>query len=94
MLRTILIQCTALRFAIDQVRLDRPDAAAGLRERMLDTMDAEGVGRDALEQPTAPGLVTLHMQVTGQRPVSHLIARLSDIDGVLEVGTPGESELD
>ncbi len=94
LLRTILIQCTALRFAIDQVRLDRPDAAAGLRERMLDTMDAEGVGRDALEQPTAPGLVTLHMQVTGQRPVSHLIARLSDIDGVLEVGTPGESELD
>jgi hypothetical protein len=27
------------------------------------------------------------MQVKGKRPVSHLIARLSDIDGVAGVGT-------
>jgi len=27
------------------------------------------------------------MQVNGKRPVSHLIARLSDIDGVVGVGT-------
>ena len=94
LLRTILIRCTELRFAIDQVRLDRPDAGAGLRERMLDAGDAEGAELDALEQPASPGLVTLHMQVTGKRPVSHLIARLSDIDGVVEVGTDGETELD
>ena len=46
-----------------------------------------------LEQP-APGLVTLHMQVRGRRPVSDLIARLGGIDGVVAVGVLDESELD
>jgi hypothetical protein len=30
------------------------------------------------------------MQVKGKRPVSQLIARLSDIDGVVEVGSLAE----
>jgi hypothetical protein len=31
--------------------------------------------------------VVLCMNVKGKRPISHLIARLSDIDGVVGVGT-------
>jgi putative Mg2+ transporter-C (MgtC) family protein len=60
LLRTILIACTSLRFAIDHVEIERD-------------------GQD--------GDVVLCMQVKGKRPVSHLIARLSDIDGVAGVGT-------
>jgi putative Mg2+ transporter-C (MgtC) family protein len=41
------------------------------------------------------GVVVLSMQVKGKRPVSHLIARLTDIDGVFGVGTmEGENSLD
>jgi putative Mg2+ transporter-C (MgtC) family protein len=60
LLRTILIACTSLRFAIDHVEIERD-------------------GQD--------GDVVLCMQVKGKRPVSHLIARLGDIDGVVGVGT-------
>ncbi|MDA8250489.1 MAG: MgtC/SapB family protein [Rhodospirillales bacterium] len=92
LLRTILIRCTELRFAIDQVRLDR-DAGAGVgHEEAQDIADLEGV-----EMPGRPrrGIVTLRMQVKGKRPISQLVARLSEIDGVREVGTESEeSELD
>ncbi|MGI4747212.1 MAG: MgtC/SapB family protein [Janthinobacterium lividum] len=97
LLRTILIRCTELRFAINQVRLDRPEQPLEVREAARDAADIEGAEFDALEQTTArmPGIVTLRMQVKGKRPVSHLIARLSDIDGVIEVGTLDEDpELD
>ncbi len=41
------------------------------------------------------GLVSLTMQVKGKRPVSHLVARLSGIDGVVQVGSlPEDGELD
>jgi len=92
LLRTILIRCTELRFAINQVRLDRPEPPSETREAARDAADIEGAELDALEQTTAPapGIVTLRMQVKGKRPLSHLIARLSDIDGVVEVGTLDE----
>ncbi len=83
LLRTILIRCTELRFAIDQVRLSRPGR----------TLDAEDADAEALDRPPG-GIVSLHMQVVGKRPVSHLVARLSDIDGVIEVGTVDASDLD
>jgi putative Mg2+ transporter-C (MgtC) family protein len=91
LLRTILIKCTELRFAIDHVRLGR--------KLFFETHD-EGVdmtGREdaAMEQRPGKGSVTIHMQIRGKRPVSHLIAALSDIDGVREVGTMNEvGELD
>jgi putative Mg2+ transporter-C (MgtC) family protein len=94
LLRTILIRCTGLRFAIDHVQLSRSDRAAGAAERVLDALDAEDTILDAPEADRVPGVVTLSMQVTGKRPISHLIASLSDIDGVLEVGTTDDSEID
>ncbi len=88
LLRTILIACTQLRFAIDQVELGR---GGPRQEEALDQADLEGLDPTA---PTRP-LVVLSMQVRGKRAASHLIARLSDIDGVVEVGTAdGSTDLD
>ena len=86
LLRTILIKCTELRFAIDRVRIER-----GRNEEVQDLADDEGVEL----APSGRSIVTLHMQVKGKRPISHLIARLSDTDGVIEVGHMNDdAELD
>jgi putative Mg2+ transporter-C (MgtC) family protein len=54
--------------------------------------DYEGVD---VESRGRKGVVALCMQVKGKRPVSHLIARLTAIDGVVAVGTmDGEIELE
>jgi putative Mg2+ transporter-C (MgtC) family protein len=89
LLRTILIRCTELRFAINHVRLDREDRSIVTREQAEDMADREGIepGR-----PPPAGTVTLCMEVKGKRPVSHLIATLSDIPGVREVGTMNDDE--
>jgi putative Mg2+ transporter-C (MgtC) family protein len=92
LLRTILIKCTELRFAIDHVHLDRDDQTGASHEAALDLADAEGV---APPRRWPRATVTLRMQVKGKRPVSHLIAALSAIDGVREVGSLNEdTELD
>ncbi len=88
LLRTILVACTALRFAIDHVRLDPTGGSLGNREETEDLADYEGV--EAPPPPPKKGLVTLSMLVKGKRPISHLIAKLSDIDGVREVGVLSE----
>ncbi len=92
LLRTILVRCTELRFAIDHVRLDREDPLDS-PEDAQDLADREGMATARRSRHT--GTVTLRMQVKGKRPISHLIASLSDIGGVREVGTVNqESELD
>jgi putative Mg2+ transporter-C (MgtC) family protein len=80
LLRSILVTCTQLRFAIDHVDVDRE---SDLAEEELDQADFEG------REPSPPGrqLVGLTMQVKGKRPVSHLIAALTDIGGVVRVGS-------
>lgn len=78
LLRTILVSCTELRFAIDGVRLEEENRSA---EQLLDEADREGTAPAA----PRPRLVTLTMLVHGKRPVSHLITGLGAIDGVHEV---------
>ncbi len=91
-LRTILIVCTELRFAIDQVRLGREGRGPESREAAVDLADLEGTEPDLRD---AKATVALSMQVKGKRPISQLIARLSEIDGVREVGTTdSDTELD
>ena len=92
LLRTILIRCTELRFAIDQVRLGRPGQVSDGNQAQ-DALDEEGVDAEGADGP-AGRLVSLHMRVIGKRPVSHLVAGLGDIDGVVEVGTVDASDLD
>ena len=91
LLRTILVRCTELRFAIDRVRLDENRNLIGSDDEALDLADREGI-----DLSTAPARsVTLTMLVKGKRPVSHLIATLSNIPGVREVGkVNGETELE
>ena len=81
LLRTILIKCTDLRFSIDRV---------GLRESRgtSPAMEAIGFSLDEDREITpSKGDVTMTMLVRGRRPISHLVAAISDIDGVQEVGS-------
>jgi len=87
LLRTILIACTSLRFAIDQVEIERNGLVGVAAEETGDQADAEGVEMPA---PHARDNVVLCMTVKGKRPISHLIAKLSDIEGVVGVGTMGD----
>jgi putative Mg2+ transporter-C (MgtC) family protein len=83
LLRDILVACTQLRFAIDHVDVDRNGVLAEGAEEAQDLADFEGTEAAGAKK----GVVSLSMQVKGKRPVSHLIARLSDIDGVVHVGS-------
>jgi len=85
LLRTILIACTSLRFTIDHVEIEREGGVFNAaREEARDRADDEGA--DMVPSPRK-GDVALCMSVKGKRPISHLIAKLSDIDGVVGVGT-------
>jgi putative Mg2+ transporter-C (MgtC) family protein len=77
LLRTILIACTQLRFAIDHVEVERERGSLEAQ----DLADIEGTEVDAAPRRS----VALTLQVKGKRPASHLIARLTEIDGVLGV---------
>jgi putative Mg2+ transporter-C (MgtC) family protein len=83
LLSTILIACTELRFSIDHVVVERDKRLAMNRDELQDQADLEGV---EIEHMTK-GVVVLTMQVKGKRPVSYLITRLADIDGVVRVGS-------
>lgn len=87
LLRTILMACTELRFTINHVRLNQESRIIGSREEAQDLADYEGV---ALEPEAGKGTVALCMQVKGKKPISHLIAKLTAIDGIREVGTMNE----
>jgi putative Mg2+ transporter-C (MgtC) family protein len=84
-LRLVLIRCTELRFVIDRVRIERQSALADARDEAEDFSHG-------LEVALPKEAVTMSMQVKGKRPVEHLIARLTEIDGVLRVGTTGDGE--
>ncbi len=67
LLRSILIRCTELRFAIDRVRLDNEG------HKLIDAA-ANGDGMEVAHLPK--NTVGLTLFVKGKRPVSHLIAAL------------------
>ncbi len=86
LLRSILIRCTELRFAIERVQLGPARSFTEDAEGALDIADQE-----AAEATLPPkNAVRLAMLVKGKRPVSHLIAALSDMDGILEVALGNE----
>jgi putative Mg2+ transporter-C (MgtC) family protein len=86
LLRTVLIKCTGLHFAVDHVRLDR-NRAFESHDEAVDMADYEGM---ETEQRPGRHTVTLRMQVGGRQPISRLIATLSEIEGLHEVGTMNE----
>ena len=83
LLRDILVACTQTRFAIDHVDVERNGAIADSAEEIQDLADFEGTEAEGRKK----GIVSLSMQVKGKRPVSHLIARLSEIDGIVHVAS-------
>lgn len=80
LMRKILIRCTELRFAVDRVRLNHSNGYVDDAEHAIDVADREGAD---IVLPKAA--IRLNMLVKGKRPVSHLVAALSDIEGILEV---------
>ena len=90
-LRDILAACTELRFAIHRVDIEHGQPPAESAEEAQDLADIEGGETDF----AGGGLATLTMQVSGKRPVPHLIARLSAIGGVVRAGSlPEDKELE
>ena len=59
---------------------------------MQDLADFEGTEIET--NAAGAGAVALVMQVKGKRPITELIARLTDIDGVKRVATIDEDSLD
>jgi putative Mg2+ transporter-C (MgtC) family protein len=92
LLRTILIRCTELRFAVSHVRLNREDGFAVSHDKAIDMADHEGI---EIGWRPRGSIVALQTQVKGKRPISDLITTLSEIGGVHEVGIANEdTELD
>jgi putative Mg2+ transporter-C (MgtC) family protein len=83
LLRTILVACTELRFAIDHVDIERDSVARSPRDEAQDLADFEGIDANGAQK----GTVVLTMQVKGKRPISDLIAKLTAIEGVVGVGS-------
>ena len=83
LLRAILVACTQLRFAVDHVSVERGDTPGLDQEAAADLADREGTEAE----PQRRGVVVLTMKVKGKRLVSNLIARLSEIEGVVTVGS-------
>ena len=81
LLQAILVACTQLRFAIDQVEVDHADARG--QEEAQDSADLEGTDE---HRPSAE-VALLTVVVKGKRPISQLIICLGDLQGVVSVRT-------
>ena len=88
LLSRILVTCADLQFAVQNVSIDRARRERGSSEDAQDLADIEGTDFET----AASGTVVLTLQVSGTSPVTALITRLSEIAGVLSVGsTEGET---
>lgn len=90
-LRDILAVCTQHEFAVNRVRVGGEQlregagfqAAKGSGKQFDDVAAAPSLEGD---EPRAPkGVISLFLEVSGARPISKLVARLSEIDGVVAV---------
>ena len=91
LLRSVLVACTEMRFAIDQVDVLRDQTSTSEGDEAIDVLDREGNDDVRLKGD----VVAMTMRVKGKRPVTDLIARLSDMDGIVGVESlDGESDLD
>lgn len=80
LLRDILITCCTLRFAVEDVAVERDDLAVS-RDAIGDL--AGGSGPEL--ETRSKGIVIVAMTLKGQRPATDLIAALGDIAGVAKV---------
>jgi putative Mg2+ transporter-C (MgtC) family protein len=84
LLRTILFNCTELCFSIDSVKqVDNWFSESGREEPLA---QGEGASDSVEVTPLAKNTITMVMRLNGKQPISHLLAKLSEIDGIVEVG--------
>lgn len=84
-MQKILMACTGLGFAIDHLNVERRQTG--------ETRSAAG-GAAPTNDP-ASELMALDMHVAGKRPIGHLIAQLSGLEGIKRVGsTANDGDLD
>jgi len=87
LLQSILLACAELRFAVDQVGIERDESDATAPSRAEAKRLADALGGGTHEK----GISVLRIRVMGKPPVSHLIARLASMDGVVQVGSVGDN---
>ena len=85
-LRVILVTCSRQNFAIDQVEIERDGSRRVATAEALET-DAD------IATPQKP-MVVLSMHVKGSRPVSSLIAALSEIEGISRIASATDPEIE
>ena len=84
LLRTILTTCTRLRFTIDHVDV----------KREIGESSPSALATPSEIAPLSDNTVLLGMQVKGKRPIAHLIASLTDIDGIVRVNASGDDDVE
>ena len=85
-LQAILVACTAARFSIDHLDVERSSSPHSSEEAQ-DMADREGRSVEP-----AGDTVALTMHVVGTRPIGHLITKLTNLDGVIRVGSSEKDE--
>jgi putative Mg2+ transporter-C (MgtC) family protein len=91
LLREILAVCTQRDLAISRLRVEAGKAAArsghqsGRTQGKGEDDEDPGSEPEALVEPNAKGVVTVAMEIRGVKSPSKLVARLSEIDGVVAV---------
>lgn len=89
-MRDILLACSALRFSIDHVEVERVGSGALANEEARDVADIEGTEPERAQE----GTVVLTMQLRGRKPITDLVARLSEVDGMIRAETMDDEALD
>jgi putative Mg2+ transporter-C (MgtC) family protein len=91
-LREILAVCTQNDFSVNRVRIDddRSREQSGFQAAKGDNkqFDGEATTRSDFEEENGrpkKGTVTLALEIRGARPISKLIAKLTEINGVIGV---------
>jgi putative Mg2+ transporter-C (MgtC) family protein len=82
--------CTQLRFVIDHAEVERDASFGDIREALQDIADEEGT---EVVRPRE-NIVVMRLQVKGKRPVSDLVSRLIEIDGVIQVGHVQDEDIE
>jgi hypothetical protein len=88
-LRDVLALCTQQDFAVSRLRVDATERGqSGFQAGKGQSKGADEEDVSDLDAPAAPrgkGVVTVAMEIRGVKSLSKLIARLSEVSGVVAV---------
>ena len=85
-LRHVLVTCTSSGFTLSRVGVERhPQTGSGPGSALMETNAGAQDRSDAPLTPQGHSIVTVDLEVQGASPVSDLVAKLVDIDGIVAV---------